>query len=755
MKISVKALCAFGARSGDLDHRFTPAPTALDGVRGHQIIAARRDADHASEVALTGHYGDLIIRGRADGVGLSPPCVEEVKTHRGPIQQIPPNQTSMHWAQAKVYAHLLCSQHVLSAADVRLLYFDPFRDRETPLTQHCSADNLRREFEALCARFMNWAKQEAAHRTALLQALHELSFPYAMRAGQRELARQVFMAARRRMVLLAQAPTGIGKTLGTLFPMLKAMAEEHVDRIFYLTQKTTGRALALDALDRLKSNQPGLPLRVVELVARETACVHPESACHGESCPRAKGFYDRLPAARQQAVQQARTVTLRGSAVAHIAEIHNICPYYLTQELVRWADVVVADVNHWFDSSAVLYALTQSEDWRVGLLVDEAHNLVDRARGMYSASLSSRDLQAFRGQVPPPLKAAVTRLRQRWNVLQERHSIGFTEIEPDACFSEALQQFTSRVTDYLAEHADQVSQAVFDLYFPALQLTRLAETFGDHSLCYINRQGGALTKVATGELAIRNVVPAPYTTPRLAAAATVVLFSATLQPQAYYADLLGLPSNHVWLDVPSPFDPQQLHIRLVSVSTRWGDRANSVEPITEVIARQYDERQGNYLAFFSSFHYLGQVVEHLRRMRPDLPIWVQEPGMTEAARRAFIDRFEPQGRGVGFGVLGGAFAEAMDLPGSRLIGAFIATLGLPPAEPLQQAMQGRIDARWPGRGYDYMSLVPGVRKVVQAAGRVIRGEFDEGVLYLIDDRFKSVAARGLLPAWWRTSGSNR
>ena len=526
------------------------------------------------------------------------------------------------------------------------------------------------------------------------------------------------------------------------------MAEDRLDKLFFLTAKTTGRALALDALDQLKAHQPGLPLRVIELVARDKACVHPGAACHGESCPRAKGFYDRLPAARAQAIQHTGQGSLRGAEMAAIAEIHDLCPYYLTQEMARWADVVVADVNHWFDSSALLYALAQSEDWRVGLLVDEAHNLVDRARGMYSASLSSRALQALRGQVPAPLRSAVTQLRQRWNALLECQAPGFTEIEPDAELADALDHFIARTTDYLADHADQASPAVMALYFEALQWTRLTETFGDHSLCDVTRRDGASARLAMGEMAIRNVVPAPFVAPRLAAAEAVVLFSATLQPQAYYADLLGLPEDHVWLDVPSPFRPDQLDVRYLAVSTRWGDRANSVEPIAELIVRQYESQQGNYLAFFSSFQYLGQVLERVRHINPDLPIWAQEPGMSEAARQAFIDRFEPAGRGVGFAVLGGAFAEGVDLPGSRLIGAFVATLGLPPVEPVQQAMRRRIEGRWPGKGYDYACLVPGVRKVVQAAGRVVRGESDEGVLYLIDDRFSGVAARGLLPGWW-------
>ena len=255
---------------------------------------------------------------------------------------------------------------------------------------------------------------------------------------------------------------------------------------------------------------------------------------------------------------------------------------------------------------------------------------------------------------------------------------------------------------------------------------------------------GRLTGAA---LAIRNVVPASFVAPRLEAAEAVVLFSATLQPQPYYADLLGLPADHVWLDVPSPFRPEQLDVRLVNLSTRWDDRSRSVEPIAKLIVSQYDERPGNYLAFFSSFHYLGQVAERVQALRPDVPVWLQESGMAESKRQWFIDQFEPEGRGVGFAVLGGAFAEGIDLPGKRLIGAFLATLGLPQVNPVNEQIRERMQALF-GAGYDYTYLYPGLQKVVQAAGRVIRTPSDEGVVHLMDDRFAQAQVRALLPAWW-------
>ena len=798
-QVSVTTLCDFAARSGDLDLRFTPGPSASEGMEGHRLIAARRAPGFASEVPVQGELGSVQVRGRADGFSLALQLVEEVKTHKGPVERIPENQQALHWAQAMVYGHLLCQQHGLAHMDVRLLYFDLLKQKESRDTRRLQADELAQFFDGLCARFRRWGEQEKAHCTQLRAALQALEFPLGqMRAGQRQLAEQVFMGARRGKVLLAQAPTGIGKSLGTLFPMLKAMGEGRVDKLLFLSAKTTGRATALEALELLRAHphasvgaagQPhapgadgplsagreagqqasdsaqeqgrraGVPLRIVEITARDKVCVHPDAACHGESCPLAKGFYDRLPQARLDAVRLADAHALDQARIAAIAAEHAICPYYLSQELVRWADVVVGDYNYWFDTSAFVYALAVAEGWRVGLMVDEAHNLVDRGRGMYSAALSGFALQGLSRLAPKPLKRPLTRLRAQWNRVMEPLQPGYQETELDDELLMALQEFIGRTSDFLSEHPADLPRELQQFYFDAIQFTRLAEEFGEHSLCDVVRPAQlpeALPRgrLQDGVLTLRNVVPAPFLRPRLGAAACAVLFSATLQPPRYYAYMLGLPEDHGWLDVPAPFKAEQLRVQIVPVSTRWNDRERSVEPIARLIVQQYRRQPGNYLAFFSSFVYMRQVHEKVRDIDLKIPLWEQTSGMSETERKSFIARFREGGQGIGFAVQGGAFGEGMDLPGSRLIGAFIATLGLPPVDPVHEAMRKRLDGLM-GEGFDYVYLYPGVRKVVQAAGRVVRTESDRGVLYLIDDRFQRIRQRGLLPAWWEVaSGSS-
>jgi Rad3-related DNA helicase len=753
--IAVRALCEFTAKAGDLDLRFTPAPTAQEGHAGHATVAARRAGPHyESEVSLAGGHGLVQVRGRADGYDSRSNTLEEVKTYRGDLARQPANHRVLHWAQAKTYAWLMCEKLGLAQMNVALVYFDVGSQQETVLTESCSAQTLRAHFEQQCERFEQWAQQELAHRQDRDAWLAALRFPHAaFRTGQRELAEAVYKSAVQGRCLMAQAPTGIGKTLGTLFPVLKALPGQQLDKVFFLAAKGPGRQLALDAAQQLQGQgHEGKPvLRVLEIVARDKACEHPDKACHGDSCPLAKGFYDRLPAARAAALQRPQ---LDKSALRELALAHQVCPYYLSQEMARWADVVVGDYNYFFDGAPLLLTLTQAQGWKVSLLVDEAHNLIERARGMYTAELDPGDFKAMRRTAPAALKSPLTRLNKAWNALAKEQTSDYQVLpEVPESFSNALQKALSAIGDHFAEHPTLVDPDLQRFYFDGLQFTRLLERFDTHSLFDLSRVGRQRQALLT----LRNVVPGPHLAPRLALAHSATFFSATLAPHDFHADLLGLPENTVWVDVPTPFSPEQLEVRLAGhISTRYQHRQASLEPIATLMATQLAAQPGNYLAFFSSFDYLQQVLALFQERAPQVPVWVQSRGMSEAERDGFLARFTRDGQGVGFAVLGGAFGEGIDLPGSQLIGAFIATLGLPQLNPVNEQMKQRLGERFGAdRGHDYAYLYPGVQKVVQAAGRVIRTTTDRGVIHLIDDRFGETRVRRLLPSWWRITRSER
>ncbi|PMX12626.1 MULTISPECIES: ATP-dependent DNA helicase [unclassified Pseudomonas] len=743
--VAVRALCEFTAKVGDLDLRFTPSPSAQEGIAGHRTVAARRSAHYQSEVALEGEYQQLKVRGRADGYDPDNNRLEEVKTYRGDLDAQPANHRQLHWAQAKVYGWLMCQKLGLTQIDLALVYFDIVGEGETLLNQRFQAADLEAFFNQQCARFLEWAQQEMQHREARNHAAHTLGFPHAdFRPGQRVLAESVYKAVSTGRCLMAQAPTGIGKTVGTIFPLLKALAPQQLDKVFFLTAKTPGRKLALDAAKVLHASSD-LPLRVLELVARDKACEHLDKACHGDSCPLAKGFYDRLPAARE-AASSVRLLDQRN--LREVALAHHVCPYYLSQEMARWADLVVADYNYYFDFGAMLFGLAQLNQWRAAVLVDEAHNLVERARSMYSASLSQFSLQALRDSAPEPLKKPLQRLNREWNALHKEQVAPYQAYatRPDKLL-QALSLCISAMGDHFNDHPESLAGELQAFYFEALQFAKVAELFNEHFIFDISKHslGG---KRSRSTLCLRNVVPAEFIRPRLTAARSSVLFSATLSPRHYYADLLGLPADTAWVDVESPFKAEQLRVRIVDeISTRFVHRQASLEPIVDLIASQFAQQPGNYLAFFSSFDYLQQVAQLLAQRHPAIALWLQARGMAEAERQAFLDQFTQHSQGIGFAVLGGAFGEGIDLPGSRLIGAFIATLGLPQLNPVNEQMKLRMGAIF-GAGYDYTYLYPGIQKVVQAAGRVIRSEHDRGVVMLIDDRFGQPQVRQLLPRWW-------
>lgn len=774
LRVGVRDLCEFTARVGDLDVRFGMSPNAREGVAGHETVTSRRSDTYQREVALKGAHNELLVTGRADGYDPERRRLEEIKTFRGDLSRQPETQRQLHWAQLKAYGWLLCERDTLASITLALVYFNIDSELEYAFDVTVSASELRAHFVELCSRYANWATQEHAHRMRRDVHLTQLTFPHsAFRPGQRELAEAVFRTARSGGCLLAEAPTGIGKSIATLFPMLKAMPVRALDKIYFLSAKTSGRQLALDALARCQAPPsraaigPGLDeqreepesceprLRVVQLIAKAKACLHPGQACTGETCPLARGYFDRLPAAR---AEWAVSDSADAFAVSVVAERHQICPYYFAQDLVRWADVVVADYNYYFDTSASLYSAMIDSEWRVGVLVDEAHNLIDRARSMYSASLQLAQIKALRREVPA-LTRTWNRLIRHWRELKLPEDRAYQVLEqPPLCFLKALSTSSTEIGSYLVDNAETAS-SLRDFYLAALHFLRRSESFDENSVYDVNRaavrtasysakQIGTNKANSDTEVMLRNVVPAPYIGPRLAAADSVVLFSATLTPIDFYRGMLGVAEDARVAQVPSPFSSDQLLITVSRhISTRYKDRRASLDAITQLIADQHRQCPGNYLAFFSSFEYLELAANDLRERFPQLIQWRQTREMSEAAREEFVESFVEGGEGIGFAVLGGAFGEGIDLPGTKLIGAFIATLGLPPTDPINETYREVIDRKF-GCGYDYTFTYPGIRKVVQASGRVIRTLSDQGILHLMDDRFASPAVQRLLPAWW-------
>lgn len=759
LSVGVRAFCAFAAKSGDLDHRFTPAPSAEEGMAGHRLVVARRGPGYQQEVPLDATIAGLRLRGRVDGLDVDGPALEEIKTFRGDLAAMPDNHRALHRAQLETYGALYCRMHGLEAVTLRLVYFDVDRREEQIETLDGDAQRLIETTRVRAARYLEWAQALEAHRQRRDAALQTLPFPFAsVPDGQHQLMAAVDDAMNEGHTLLAQAPTGVGKTLGVLYPALRALGRGAIDHLFYLTAKTSTQYEAHKALAQLQGDGAPLPLRVLTLTSRDKACEHPDKACHGASCPLARGFFDRLPAARVSAreLPVMRLDTLRATAAQH-----QVCPYYLSQEMARWADVVIGDVHYYFDRSALLYALSLQNRWRPGVLVDEAHNLIDRARGMYSAAIAQAPLRDAGRGAPADVRQALARLDRCLDDLapnQDAAADDASEAAPEAPpepLLNALNKSVAALGSHLNTTGSHTEPELLQRYFELLAVQRLAEEYGRHALCEITIEPTPSTDLfgtLNAQFAIHNVIPAPHLAPAMHRARAVVGFSATLTPPDYHRRMWGLPDTRFrWCDAPSAFAAEQLRVRTVTrIPTRMRQRQASAAPIAALIATQYRYRPGNYLAFFSSFAYLKAVADALAHAHPDVNQRRQSAAMSDAQRSAFVQDFQHGGRGVAFAVLGGAFGEGIDLPGDRLTGVFVTTLGIPPVTPFRDRMAEQVEQYFgEGTGWPFVYLYPGLQKVIQAVGRTIRTRDDQGVAILIDPRYGRPDVRALLPPAWQ------
>jgi DNA excision repair protein ERCC-2 len=747
--VAVRALVEFSAKIGSIDYSFTPSPSGQEGIEGHQKVAARRTDHYQTELSLSIQYKNIRFKGRADGYNPDTHCIEEIKTFYGNIDSIPDNHTQLHWAQVKCYGWMFCKERAIDQISLAIIYFNLTDEQEHRIESRFHIDQLTSECEAWAEVYWRWQNLINARMQSLHSWIEQLKFPFQeMHASQRVMAETVFKAAAMKRVVLAEAPTGTGKTLASLFPAIKSLTRTAVDKIFYLTAKSTGKQLALDAVKLIATDrEPLSPLRTLELTALEKICLEPDKECRGDSCTYALGFYDKLPAARVDTNEQT---ILDKPLLEKIARKHQICPFYLSMEMARWADLVIADINYYFDGTPLLLALTQEFQWKPYLLIDESHNLVERARQMFSAGINRNDLANAKKQAPEKIKKILGRINKHWlelikTIPPESHEYAVLPHLPEKLLG-SLQDFTNHYTTYLQEHPEDALKhpLLRDFFFSALGIQRIFEMIND-DFCIDMQAVGSKSELLT----LRNLIPAKVLAARLGFAEAAVFFSATLSPAHYFQSMLGLPEDCVSINVPSPFSAEQLDVKIAHrISTRYKDRKQSIPQICELIVKQLQQVPGNALAFFSSYEFLEQVESSLRKsLSPEINLVVQEKRMTEDDRESFIKQFGQQKNLLGLVVLGGAFSEGIDLPGDQLKGAFIATLGLPQINPVNENICRLLQKKFE-QGYAFTYTYPGLQKVIQAAGRVIRSENDTGYLWLMDDRYEESHIKNLLPDWW-------
>ena len=752
ISVTVHDLVAFCHRSGDIDHRFTPSPTGVQGVAGHQRVYRRRPASYRSEYPVEYRHtrGDmvLLLRGRADGYDEAAAMVEEIKTCRLKPALIPPAISRMHLAQARLYAAIIARDSALEQVEVRLTWFNIDSDEETPLSQTYSRQELTDFLDASLASFGAWLDTLAELRRKRDQSLQALPLPYGeFRRGQREIAELVYKCIARGGELLVEAPTGIGKTAAVLYPALKALATDKHDRIAYVTAKTVGRRTAEDTLEHFRSG--GLALTALSLSAKERVCFSPGKACHADDCRYAMGYYDRLPAALAAAI---RSPSLRQLDIEALARRFDICPYQLGLDLLPWVDLVIADLHYVYSLTATLGGQMKLDGRRWTVLLDEAHNLPERARRMYRASLAKADLMALRRDPPRGLGAALDRVNRALLALQgeawqepEYHSGTQLPLK----LQQALGDFVARTGELLAKEPTGLQRRprLLDFYFEVLQFQRLAENWGDDFRFELSRAAGRQSLRVT----LNCLDPARLLAERQALLHAITAFSATLSPPDWTRQALGLGPAAVFRRESSPFDREQLEVYLATeVDTRYTRRQQSLPQLATTLMSWLRREDGNCIVYFPSYRYLQDCLALLREqgveeLRPSL--WVQQREQADAGRDELLQVLEAHRDVAAFCILGGVFGEGIDLPGEQLTSVVIVGVGLPQFNRDTELLRDWFQQRY-GAGFEYAYLYPGMQKVDQALGRVIRGSGDRGRALLIDSRYRDRQYRELLPTWW-------
>jgi DNA excision repair protein ERCC-2 len=642
---------------------------------------------------------------------------------------------------------MLAAEIEASAIRVRVTYVhrDSLEIRAFERTR--SAAELAAFLEGAAGRLIDVLDVVLARRRERDASIARLEFPYAsFRPGQRELAEAAAASIARGETLLAHVPTGAGKTMALLFGALWALRDGAADQILFLTSRGTGRRAVDEALAKLRA--AGLVCTSLALTARDTLCPHPEAACDAAECPLARGHFDRLAPA---AAELLASVRADRAAVEETAERHRVCPFALALELVPFADIVVGDLNYGLDphvSPKVMQGFTFGE--RV-VLVDEAHNTVDRAREMFSARLSSRDARAAAASVaaadPGIAKAAraiataIGRAADR-GIADGAHS-AILRGAPSGVVRAARRFVAAAEIGLATSPVVRATEGVPGLYHRALGFIHRAERLDSGFAAFASREGRA----AAVELYC--VDPAEQIRLALGRAAAAVFFSGTLAPLDYFSRTLGGGRARTFVG-RSPFPAGNLLPLLADrIDTRLAARGATLDRVVELVAVAARSKIGNYLVFFPSYEYLSAAADRLVELAPDIEVLRQAPGMDDAARAAFIALIEPAaGRSrAAFAVLGGIFGESVDLPDGRIAGAVAVTVGLPPPDPRREIVRAHFDGRG-GTGFEHAYAYPGANKILQAAGRVIRSETDRGFVLLVDDRLRREPYRSLLAGAW-------
>jgi len=753
LQIAVRELVEHVLRSGDLEHAFISVSRAVEGIRAHQKIQRSRPDVYTPEISVSHQIETekfiLELGGRIDGIYHYPDrvIIDEIKTTVSELDRFEERENQIHWGQAKCYAYLYALESNLKTIDVQLTYYRPDTEEIREFKRSYPIDELETFFHDLIRRYLRWAETVIDWCRLRDESLKCLDFPFAdYRPGQREMAVDVYRSIHQGGQLIVQAATGIGKTMAVLFPAAKALGEGLTPKIFYLTARTTGKKAAEKAFIEMRRN--GARIKSLTLTAKDKICFDSEKACTPDECEYAKGYFDRIDSALTSIF--ARDHFDRETVTTTALE-YRVCPFEFSLELALWADCIVCDYNYAFDPRVYLRRFFADDDNRYTFLIDEAHNLVDRSRDMFSAELWKQPFlevrRALRDDLPGVYKSMgkINSWMLKKRKTCEADGDKLAEKDDPQDLYPLLQRFLRATEKWLALNINTpYRESLLDLYFKVNGFLRIAEQYKEnYATCSEKFHKDFRVKLFC-------VDPSGPLKEALRRCASAVFFSATLSPMDYFRSILGCDHEAFQRRITSPFPPQNQYVLIMeNISTRYKHREISKESVAAAISALVKQKMGNYLIFFPSYAYMKMVSEWFVSEHPHIETICQTPDLTEEERDQFLNRFsgESERTLVGFVVMGGVFGEGIDLEGERLSGAAVVGVGLP-AISMERELIRDYFSHHQGLGFEYAYIFPGMNRVLQAVGRVIRSEYDRGAVLLIGERFTYAPYKNILPEEW-------
>lgn len=751
-KVSVRELVAFVHNEESIDNRKQSNHTALEGSKIHRKLQQSMDENYQSEVSLKtvyqGKQFDIQLEGRCDGIWQKENqiIIDEIKTGEHTFEQLEDATLQLFMAQAKIYAYIYALQEKLEEVVVMVRYFCTQDEKIDEYQNQYSFDELNNYYQETMKEYEKWLIFLDKYRQNRQKKLQALQFPYNnYRKGQRELSIAVYRTLSQEKCLFMEAPTGTGKTLSTLFPALKAMGEYNQGRIFYLTAKTITRQVALDTMKLFEEQQS--EIKTIEISAKEKICFMNECKCNPDYCPFAKNYYQKQKLAIWDLLNNGHFYSRE--QISEVAKKYECCPFELSLDLSLYSDVIVCDYNYLFDPQVYLKRFFELEETDSYFLIDEGHNLISRAREMYSKALSLQLIKDFKKLLPKHHRKHHKILQQFIEYCEESRKLLkdqdylFQKELPDKLIDLGYR-WSEYFRDFLLELKDEIPTWLQNLYFDLMSFLKISEYYDDHFTFLVELVNHEL------QFKIFCLDPAHFIKQKLDFGKGSVLFSATLSPVQYYQNLLVGHTDDLTFRQSSPFNQNQFQVLVADyLPMTYKYRSQVVDSLCELIKKATDIKAGNYFCFFPSFSYMEEVYQRYIQLYPEAEVLIQSRELKDVEKEAFLANFQAQNEQVvlGFCVLGGVFSEGIDLKKNRLIGSIIVSVGLPQISKEQEELKRYFDEK-NQQGFYYIYQLPGFNKMMQAAGRVIRTEEDRGVILLIDQRFSRKDYMQLYPTHW-------